>query len=62
VPRCVGVRELELVVDLSAENGDAAWGFDPQLHPFTIDSQNSNRDVFAEKEALLALSAQNEHA
>jgi len=49
-------------VDLGAQHGNAAWGFDTQLHAFTVNRENRYRDVFTEKEALLAFSAQNEHA
>jgi hypothetical protein len=62
VPRRVGVGKLELVVNLGAQHGDAAWGFNTQLHAFTVNRENRYRDVFTEKEALLAFSAQNEHA
>jgi hypothetical protein len=62
MPRRIGVGELELVVNLGAQNGDTAWGFDTQLHAFTVNRENRYRDVFTKKEALLAFSAQNEHA
>jgi hypothetical protein len=51
-----------LIVDFRAKNGHAAWGFDPQLYALSVDREHGNRDVFTDKEALLAFSAQNEHA
>jgi hypothetical protein len=62
VPCRIGVGELELVVNLSAEDGHAAWCFDAQLDAFTVDREYRNRDVFTDKQALLAFAAQNEHA
>ncbi|HLZ30208.1 MAG TPA: hypothetical protein VKV73_23030 [Chloroflexota bacterium] len=58
----IGVGYLELIVDLRAQDRHAAWGFDPQLHALAVDGEDRYRDVFTDKEALLAFSAQNEHA
>jgi hypothetical protein len=57
----VGVGELELVVDLSAEHRHAAWGINAQLHALTFNGQDGYRDVFADQQALLAFAAQNQH-
>ena len=60
--RRIGVGYLELVVDLGAEHRHAAWCIDSQLHALTLDGEYGNRDVFTDKQALLAFAAQNEHA
>lgn len=62
VPRRIGVGKLELVVDLGAEDGYAAWGFDTQFHALTVDGEDCNGDVLANQQTLLAFAAQNEHA
>jgi len=61
VPRRIGVGELELVVNLGAEDGYAARGLNAQLHAVAIDGEHGNRDVFAKQQTLVALAAQNEH-
>jgi hypothetical protein len=61
-PRRIGVGVLELVVNLGAEDGHAAWRFDAELDAFPINREYRNRDVFTDKQALLAFTAQNEHA
>jgi hypothetical protein len=62
VPSGVRVGHLELIVNLGAEHCHAAWGFNAELDALTIDGEYRNRDVFTDKQALLAFAAQNKHA
>jgi hypothetical protein len=62
VLRRIGVGYLELVMDLGAEHRHAAWGFNPQLDALTVDREYGNRDIFTDKQALFAFTAQNQHA
>lgn len=49
-------------MNLGAQHRHTAWSIDSKFDPLAVDGEHRNRDVFANKQALLAFAAQNEHA